>query len=1172
MNTIVIEAKQCPNCGKLMASGALEGLCPACLLAQGAAAPNLAREKHRFVPPSIGEIQRLFPQLEVGSLLGAGGMGAVYKARQPSLDRWVALKILPADDSSGVNFAERFNREARALARLSHPNIVAVHEFGHAGGLHFFIMEFVDGANLRQLEQAGRLSPREALQIIPQICDALQYAHDEGVVHRDIKPENVLVDRKGKVKIADFGLAKILGQETDGQRLTIEGQVMGTPHYMAPEQVERPLSVDHRADIYALGVVFYEMLTGDLPIGKFPPPSRKVQLDVRLDDVVLRALENDPARRYQNASEVKSQVETIAGAPLKSQTTQTNTPAPPPQQSLHWAGFPVVVQRDGLRRVNWKAALLAFAILFGLLTIPFGFISAFTGRSVMGWLGIIGWPSVVARALICVLLLGFGIRRAFRQTAGPTGTVLLAHRPWWRRRRVILPAIALLMAVWAVFQAKRLASGLSGPVHRSGFEVAQVAKLDSKSGRLIAKLPGRGTVEILAIGETNAEPGGWWTPDGSVLKDADYEVPNPVQNSMTGYSSKDILVRVRDLPSGASSAGIRAGPEFGVASGAQVFRGGKPLAGAYQARVSCKPSLKNSSLQMGFGLEPWRTIATISADGSHQNQTRGQGDLNWRVRFHHQPTDTAAGAEVAFLFGPESPMWLHQVTAVDTNGVKHSARTGRGTHIEKMILWTHTFDGLRLSALKEFRVQVRPVHWVEFPEVALTPRTAAPPAEPRTFGPALEISFDAIIDFDSGTTRAFPYAMPSPETLSLSSFADNAVWMEKNGFDAAAGHSDLQPLDMDFVLLQDSDWEALGVPELLRRVYGNYYHPRVVKPEKGSRTFGFRTREHGAGILQFADHPSGKSGVTLRYKLVQRRSSAKSRSDTSGLQNSETDREDETPRQGNGPDGATAFRGSAPELDESPQLRFLAWQGDGRTSQPKGAWHLDGSEVSAPTEIALLEGLLPAEMDARAAYPGKLQPHFLHLWISHPLLNLLGLNRVVILDARGVPLKMGANGSIASRVSAAEERPDGMGWFMCTLSPSESNQTPARVTVQFDYAVGPLERTKEVAPDFQGAMSLEGNSQLNGIGQRADGKSFIALSVDARGAASRHFGVLAITHDAREVAPSSMSTSGHLGSGTRVEQFEFNVPLRDVSRFRIGTRPVRTKQWQDVVIRPARTP
>jgi hypothetical protein len=262
-------------------------------------------------------------------------MGAVYKARQPGLDRLIALKILPPQAGADSGFAERFTREARALARLNHPNIVAVYDFGRvrlpqpvasaaigsatasAANLHYFIMEYVDGANLRQIEQAGKLSSREALQIIPQICEALQFAHDEGIVHRDIKPENVLVDKKGRVKIADFGLAKLLGIPAGDLRLTGARDVMGTPHYMAPEQVERPQSVDHRADIYSLGVVFYEMLTGELPLGKFAPPSsvsRGMQIDVRLDEVVLRALEKEPQRRYQQASEVKTDIEIIAGS------------------------------------------------------------------------------------------------------------------------------------------------------------------------------------------------------------------------------------------------------------------------------------------------------------------------------------------------------------------------------------------------------------------------------------------------------------------------------------------------------------------------------------------------------------------------------------------------------------------------------------------------------------------------------------------------------------------------------------------------------------------------------------------------------------------------------------------------------------------------------------------
>lgn len=307
----VPEAPRCPRCRARLPSGVLQGLCPACLLDEGLATEDGGTVGRRVDPPPVEVLAPLFPALEIGGLLGVGGMGAVYKARQPALDRWVALKVLPAG-TEGVASPERFNREARALARLAHPHIVGVHEFGQVDGWHYFLMEYVEGANLRQLARSGNLSPREVLRIVPQICDALQYAHDQGVVHRDIKPENVLVDRAGRVKIADFGLAKILGPQTGASRLTVEGQVMGTPHYMAPEQVERPESVDHRADLYSLGVVLYEMLTGDLPLGRFPPPSKKVEVDVRLDAVVLRALENDPERRYQRASEIRTGVQAAA--------------------------------------------------------------------------------------------------------------------------------------------------------------------------------------------------------------------------------------------------------------------------------------------------------------------------------------------------------------------------------------------------------------------------------------------------------------------------------------------------------------------------------------------------------------------------------------------------------------------------------------------------------------------------------------------------------------------------------------------------------------------------------------------------------------------------------------------------------------------------------------------
>jgi hypothetical protein len=269
----------------------------------------------RPAPLPLHEVARLFPDLDVQGLIGVGGMGIVYRARHRRLDRLVALKILPAPQARDPQFAERFEREARALARLDHPHIVRVHDVGRVEGYGYLVLEHVDGANLRQVMAGGRLRPAEALAIVPQVCEALQYAHDQGVVHRDIKPENVLLDAKGQVKIADFGLAKLLDRPAGATGLTATGQVMGTFQYMAPEQVKSPQDVDHRADLYSLGVVFYEMLTGELPMGRFEPPSEAAGLDARIDRIVLHALERERTLRYQQAVEMRTDLSGLAAPP-----------------------------------------------------------------------------------------------------------------------------------------------------------------------------------------------------------------------------------------------------------------------------------------------------------------------------------------------------------------------------------------------------------------------------------------------------------------------------------------------------------------------------------------------------------------------------------------------------------------------------------------------------------------------------------------------------------------------------------------------------------------------------------------------------------------------------------------------------------------------------------------
>ncbi|MCC6408994.1 MAG: serine/threonine protein kinase [Planctomycetes bacterium] len=321
--------RTCHRCGTAFEpTRSPHGLCPKCLIGVGMRDADEVAPAPQGVAPTLASIAPAFPELDLVELIGQGGMGFVFRARHRELERDVALKLLAREHAVEPSFAERFRREARTLARLSHPGIVAIFDSGERGGWFYLVMEFVDGANLRHLMQSSRVEPKQALSIVSQVCAALQYSHDQGVVHRDVKPENVLVDREGRVKIADFGLARLADRDRGALALTGSQQVMGTLHYMAPEQWEHPQAVDHRADIYALGVVFYELLTGEMPLGRFDAPSKRVEIDVRLDEVVLKALAKQPERRYQQASHVQTDVDTIARS-----AAGERAPAPPPAAS-----------------------------------------------------------------------------------------------------------------------------------------------------------------------------------------------------------------------------------------------------------------------------------------------------------------------------------------------------------------------------------------------------------------------------------------------------------------------------------------------------------------------------------------------------------------------------------------------------------------------------------------------------------------------------------------------------------------------------------------------------------------------------------------------------------------------------------------------------------------------
>ena len=267
--------------------------------------------------PLPEELTQLLPAgaYKVESFLGQGGMGAVYKGTQVRLKRPVAIKIMRRDFGKDHDFEARFEREAQAMAKLNHPNIVSVIDFGEAGPDYLYIvMELIDGADVMDVIRTGRMTQEMALTLLPQICDALQFAHDHGIVHRDIKPSNIMLTRDGRIKMADFGLAKRYDAESSFRTQT--GTGMGTPDYAAPEQFDPAAQIDHRADIYALGVMIYQMITGQLPHGVWKPPSQRAEVAPQWDEIVGRAMQSDPADRYQKATEVKMDVSSISLARL----------------------------------------------------------------------------------------------------------------------------------------------------------------------------------------------------------------------------------------------------------------------------------------------------------------------------------------------------------------------------------------------------------------------------------------------------------------------------------------------------------------------------------------------------------------------------------------------------------------------------------------------------------------------------------------------------------------------------------------------------------------------------------------------------------------------------------------------------------------------------------------
>jgi serine/threonine-protein kinase len=315
----VLPMMECPRCGRCEEAGT--ATCPS---------DGTTMRPVPSVPRTVDNKYR------IEQLLGRGGMGAVYRARDVRLDRLVALKVVRAELLTDPEARHRFRREAQIVARLQHPSIVAVYDYGtFADGGAYLVMELVRGEDLRRvLQREGTLDPARAARILSAVCHAIEAAHREGVLHRDLKPENILLPGGGEIeaKVLDFGVAKLVGDSGEETKvgnegtLTAAGSIIGTPAYMAPEQL-RGSPPDHRTDVFALGVIAYEMLSGELPFSRGSladvilaqdrgarPLSAAARVTAPLDRVVMRALDMDPRRRPPSPQEFAAAVAQAIGS------------------------------------------------------------------------------------------------------------------------------------------------------------------------------------------------------------------------------------------------------------------------------------------------------------------------------------------------------------------------------------------------------------------------------------------------------------------------------------------------------------------------------------------------------------------------------------------------------------------------------------------------------------------------------------------------------------------------------------------------------------------------------------------------------------------------------------------------------------------------------------------
>jgi len=1263
----------CPSCQKPLAPDVPMGLCPECLIKSGfpTGVETKSASQAAFVPPAVEEIARLFPQLEILELIGKGGMGAVYKARQKRLDRLVALKILPPGIGGDPAFAERFTREAKALAKLNHPGIVTLYEFGETSGQFYFLMEYVDGVNLRQLLATSRVSTREALAIVPQICDALQFAHDQGIVHRDIKPENILLDRRGRVKVADFGLAKLIGNENeiipggstvDSPTLTESGKIMGTPQYMSPEQIKAPGEVDHRADIYALGVVFYQMLTGELPGKTIAPPSTKVQIDVRLDEVVLRALEKKPELRYQQVSEVKTMVETIVATPDASRRRGNESKTEKAESGNRKALSPV---RHGVITGSFVFALVMVLTIGITLILP----ESYCGTS-----------KVIVRTT----------------SASKDDFYQLQNAVYLVQSSDFLERVAASLNLQERW----------GKKYFNGINLKTSEAMEILKGRLSARLFNNTSVMMIScysdsaiesaeiancVGDTFcAYPPG---NRGAILEHATTPLwpvkPNRGLNIIIGILIGAVLAVISGLSAGLFSKWRAVKKISSRREEAQTDKSAIPNPqSAIESRFSRTAIVGVCCLGLALGL----VFPGVYAVTQHDRLKAANQAFKMASEQLHKVEQLENGHPGRFQSSglpsvPNVPAWVEMVFAsfpfleialllaaiilgwMAVSQIRRSA--GRlygmglavfdGLFIPLLVMdWLFAgivFSGPETSTMLQplailltllvigivdwfiIRAVWRAVNctnqkskWPNWPLVVVMILLVVPALilvgikavsskqkdEMRAASLTSADFHYRVFEADAALVdKLIPAGQRKNGVSPTAKFSSQGVG--EGGDVKSAGNFSVATSGYAFTYSQVAEIS----PDTLQALLSSIGEKPGVLADQTREVSGVWW-PNGIGATWLYTRPdaagfsSGNGGISLAYRHSNgqdeiRIEGAVHQTGNLSLPGGNTDFHAKFLYEGNAPQnsalaflvpffqkdnsahylvvvyeiGNMVYTADAPAaapnpasgpvivktipsalLAEPPKLQFLAWQDEWQTNRAGAARHPDGSPVTDATEMKWLHDNDTVRMADFSRWNLLPKPRFLDLWFSHPLIDQNTYIEPVLLDARNKVLPCNMPASSISGDAGNQ----GLGWCQYVLNLNlEPTNLPPHVTVQLHFSIaGPLENLHDiqVQPSSSPLVIIsQTNWVVLSIGQDVYGKAFITVGVDGSSMWDRRVGVMAVLKDGRELAASGGGTS-YTADKINPQTFTVNEPVADVAKFIIGTRPIRTVEWKDVVLPP----